>query len=49
MNPSQVLQYYGVIATRSAALVGFSINYSNEANPVAIRMRSSKHHLESML
>ncbi|CAK9098692.1 unnamed protein product [Durusdinium trenchii] len=29
-----VLQYYGVIATRSAALVGFSINYSNEVSGV---------------
>jgi len=29
-----VLQYYGVIATRSAALVGFSINYSNEVSSV---------------
>ena len=29
---SQVLQYYGVIAMRSAALVGFSINYSNEVH-----------------
>lgn len=28
----QVLQYYGVIAMRSAALVGFSINYSSEAH-----------------
>ena len=27
---SQVLQYYGVIALRSAALVGFSITYSQE-------------------
>ncbi|CAK9056409.1 unnamed protein product [Durusdinium trenchii] len=31
---AQVLQYYGVIATRSAALVGFSINYSNEVSGV---------------
>ena len=29
-----VLQYYGVIATRSAALVGFSINYSNEVSGI---------------
>jgi len=29
-----VLQYYGVIAMRSAALVGFSINYSSEVSAV---------------